>query len=214
MATETRTYRGIRFYRYPDSDRPSDRRYFRPGVADAQRGVEALHREVWKHEVGPIPDGFQVHHLDGDPANNDVENLAIMTQAAHLALHVSSPEWQARFRSPEHLARLEAIRPKAAAWHASEEGHDWHVRHGHESWEGREPVRAVCEWCGRVYESRLPKRFCSNNCKSAARRASGVDDVTRTCAWCGGEFAVNKYSKAVTCSPSCRAKRRAVTSRV
>ena len=34
-----------------------------------------VHRLVAEAFLGPIPDGAQVHHIDGDPANNRVENL-------------------------------------------------------------------------------------------------------------------------------------------
>lgn len=38
-----------------------------------------VHRLVAAAFIGPCPDGFQVRHLDGDPKNNRVENLAYGT---------------------------------------------------------------------------------------------------------------------------------------
>ena len=40
---------------------------------------ERLHRYVWEHEAGPIPPGFEVHHIDGDKANNSLDNLCLLT---------------------------------------------------------------------------------------------------------------------------------------
>lgn len=34
-----------------------------------------------------IPAGFIVHHVDGDPSNNDISNLALMSAGAHSRLH-------------------------------------------------------------------------------------------------------------------------------
>ena len=46
-----------------------------------------LHREIWKRFNGEIPKGYVVHHIDGDPSNNKIENLQIMTQSEHIMLH-------------------------------------------------------------------------------------------------------------------------------
>lgn len=33
------------------------------------------------------PDGFEVHHIDGNPNNNDINNLALVERSAHVNLH-------------------------------------------------------------------------------------------------------------------------------
>lgn len=40
-----------------------------------------IHRLAWTTWRGPIPEGLQVRHLDGDPRNNAIYNLAVGTQA-------------------------------------------------------------------------------------------------------------------------------------
>lgn len=67
---------GVRYYRYPDSPRPSARTYF-------QRGGKMLHRAIWEHAHGPIPPGHEIHHVDHDPLNNDLANLECAGRSEH-----------------------------------------------------------------------------------------------------------------------------------
>jgi len=45
------------------------------------------HRIVWRNHFGAIPDGYVIHHTDGNPENNDISNLRCMWHADHLRLH-------------------------------------------------------------------------------------------------------------------------------
>lgn len=48
-----------------------------------------LHSVVVCEALGitEVPAGFAVHHLDHNPLNNDLDNLALMTPSAHSRLH-------------------------------------------------------------------------------------------------------------------------------
>lgn len=63
----------------------SGQRYIRVWVAPGVRRLE--HTEVWERHHGAIPDGWQVHHIDGDHANNAIENLALLTNVEHQRWH-------------------------------------------------------------------------------------------------------------------------------
>ncbi len=206
---ESTTFQGITFRRYPDSPHRSERVYFVPSGSHRAQGVGRLHEEVWKAEHGPIPPGHHVHHVDHDPLNNDPGNLVLMTAEEHRAHHEADPEHRAIVRSPEWAEHLDAIRPLAAAWHSTEDGRAWHREHGREVMDARPLLAATCVQCGRRFESKLPLRFCSNACKSAWRRAAGVDDEIRQCAWCGADFTANRYSRTRYCSRSHATKARA-----
>lgn len=44
-------------------------------------GRTMLHHDVWEYHCGPIPEGYDIWHLDKDPHNNKIDNLACMTRA-------------------------------------------------------------------------------------------------------------------------------------
>lgn len=192
-------FNGVKFRRYPDSKRRSDRVYFTPGIADKQRGTKRLHEEVWIAAYGPIPDGFHIHHRDGNSLNNALANLEAIPVAEHVRHH------HAGVATPAKAAHLAKIRPLTRKWHSSPEGKEWHRQHAHNSMLAVKPTPHTCETCGNNYMA-VPKpgnRFCSNACKSAWRRQAGLDDEDRHCLICGGTFTVNRYSKKRTCSRRC-----------
>lgn len=208
------TFNGVKYRRYPDSPHESCRRYFIAGKADRMRGFDYLHRAVYRHHHGAIPDGFHVHHVDGDPLNNDLANLRAVDAREHADLH-----WTPERRATQR-AQADRVRHLAAAWHSSPEGIEWHREHAARSILAAVATEHVCEQCAATYETvprsgRAAPRFCSNACKSAWRRGSGVDDEERACGHCGGAFTVNRYSKKQQCSRLCgQAARRAARSGV
>ena len=46
-----------------------------------------MHRDVWEYHHGPIPPGWDVHHIDEDKSNNDIDNLECLPKADHTRLH-------------------------------------------------------------------------------------------------------------------------------
>ena len=47
-------------------------------------GIRSLmHRDVWEFYNGPIPDKFDIHHLDEDRTNNMITNLECLPKAEH-----------------------------------------------------------------------------------------------------------------------------------
>lgn len=102
-------------------------------------------------------------------------------------------------------------RPFADEWHGSAAGIAWHREHGKSSWDGRVAATKSCEQCGAAFQTRDMRessRFCSSNCKMAARRARKADHETRICATCEEAFTCNKHFSTRCCSLSCAAKLR------
>ena len=203
MAERT-TWNGKTYNRWPNSKRHSDRAYFQRSFTG---GVEYLHRCVWESINGPVPAGMHIHHRDGNPANNDISNLECVSPIEHGARHKWSEDRKAKQRP--HLA---AIRPLAAAWHRTDAGAALHRELGKIAWGNFVPVEKPCGHCAKPF---LPRKignvdiYCSNACRAAARRASGVDNETRICDHCGAEFIANRYAKTQTCGGACANRRRA-----
>ena len=162
-----------------------------------------LHRAVWESENGDIPNGMQVHHKDGDRSNNEISNLELLSSEAHHSHHGDVLTQEERQWRRDNLKQT--ARPAAAEWHRSSEGRSWHKEHYAQTAVNLHKKQDyTCIQCGVTYASRLAgSKFCSNKCKSAWRRANGVDDVVRKCEYCGGEFIANKYNKQRYCSKRC-----------
>lgn len=62
---------------------PNGDGYFRKTNGDR----ELLHRQKWKDLRGPIPEGMEIHHLDEDKANNEIENFVMMSTSDHAKQH-------------------------------------------------------------------------------------------------------------------------------
>jgi hypothetical protein len=45
------------------------------------------HRWAWEQAHGPIPDDHDIHHIDGDPLNNDLANLQLVDKVTHKRIH-------------------------------------------------------------------------------------------------------------------------------
>lgn len=108
----------------------------------------------------------------------------------------------------EQIARITAA---GTAWRATEAGRQHQRARSLRMWGSRQSIECQCDYCGAAYETRSTHqrtRFCSNNCKAAARRETKVDREARTCEMCGVTFTCNKYFATRCCSESCAAKMR------
>lgn len=162
-----------------------------------------LHRYIWETESKrQIPRGYDIHHVDGDKNNNHIDNLMLITKHDHMCLHGDEATEETNNKRVKNL--IEKARPKASEWHKSEMGREWHRQHAIKVYSNLEPVEYTCVFCGKKYKTKKrygksENTFCSNNCKAAFRRASGVDDVEKECKYCGKKFFTNKYAPAKYC---------------
>lgn len=170
----------------------------------------SLHREVWRFYNGEIPEGFHIHHKDGDKDNNEIDNLEMLSSFKHLSGHTRENFENNKEKVLEHLGN---VRHLTKEWHKSEEGLKWHREHHKKNCRKMyERVPRVCIVCGKDFIGKIDNKnvYCSNYCKSKARRDSGVDNIEKQCAYCGGKFIVNKYAKQTHCSRECGNQHRRV----
>ena len=82
------------------------------------------YRKIYKNHHGPIPidetgRSHEIHHIDGNHANNDPNNLKCVSIKEHYDIHASQGDWAACLRmssrlniSPEDLSQLASLSQK------------------------------------------------------------------------------------------------------
>ena len=137
--------------------------YFDGGYYISKNRVR-LHIYVWEKYNGSVPKGYHIHHKDFNSKNNDIDNLQLMTQHDHLALHGSLEKNKAIARTNMN----EFARPKAIEWHKSENAKQFHKDQYKKylSVLRLEKITIVCEVCGKnhVVDGLMKRtKYCSNN---------------------------------------------------
>lgn len=46
-----------------------------------------MHRFIWEREKNAIPDGWDIHHINGDRSDNRLENLICLPKDEHTRIH-------------------------------------------------------------------------------------------------------------------------------
>jgi hypothetical protein len=82
----------------PRKTLPADCQYFN-GVKYTKRATgyfmrshgkrTLMHRDVWEHHNGKIPENFDIHHIDHDRSNNRIENLQALPRDEHARRYAS-----------------------------------------------------------------------------------------------------------------------------
>lgn len=167
MESESVIYNGIKFIRYPESENRADRLYYRCHSGHYKKGIRYLHRYVYEQEVGAIPSGHHIHHIDDNQLNNDPSNLECISSEDHAKYH------HANHCSDRKRENLERIRHLSKAWHSSEEGKKWHSENSKKMWENMPMVDKVCQFCSKDYQVKKSlsrqSKYCHQNCKQKAR---------------------------------------------
>ena len=69
-----------------------------------------IHNELYceYHNISSIPEGFVVHHIDGNRINNDEKNLLLMKWGKHIAYHrkLNGTGWVKKYSEEELLQKL------------------------------------------------------------------------------------------------------------
>lgn len=77
-------YDGMWWHRYPNAKSNGGRKYFCKKI---NKIIIYLHHYIWKKYNGIRPKGMHIDHIDGNPANNNINNLQCLTPAEHNTKH-------------------------------------------------------------------------------------------------------------------------------
>lgn len=198
--------RVVRFIEFDGKRFYSDNRgYWVTNTKDKKGTKKRLHVYIWEKYNGEVPEGYHVHHVDGDKGNNDISNLTLMNQSEHMRYHNNADEMKAMFR--KNIDKY--ARPKAIEWHKSAASTEFHKEHWKNSIGKYVGIyeKKNCAYCGKEFDAPILKpntKFCSSKCKGTARRKNRKDDVEKVCVMCGNKFMGNKHNGVKTCSHNCR----------
>ena len=178
---------------------------------EGRRNAKSLHVAIWEYYNNrAVPSDCCIHHLDGNVFNNDISKLEWVKRKDHLSNH-SKKNWQNKEFKERQLKVLKNAQELAKEWHKSDDGREWHSKHGKDVMANRKPVTLKCEFCGKEFQSIQPwAKYCSSKCFDKWRNRNQRVEVSGTCVVCGKQFTTTKPRKQKTitrfCSKSCRNK--------
>ena len=155
----------------------------------------SIHREVTKYYQGEIPKGYEVHHLDWNPANNSIDNLVMLPKIEHRKIH--SPKGRKILFEKKKNYVCEVC---GKTYEAFTNG----VSHRFCSQKCADQARKTsitktCAYCGKTFQtSRNRIQFCSKSCAQKFRSPK----VEITCPVCGKNFLPVAKTRQY-CSPAC-----------
>ena len=163
-----------------------------------------LHRLIYSYFYGEIPDGFEVHHKDLNPANNDISNLKLLTKSQHSKIHGKIRRKEVK-RQCAICGKFFTVPAKSTQKFCSYACAG--KAHSKNSKEFRQ-----CKFCGKIFSTgkKSFRSFCSKSCASKANTVSGKYNAkeSRQCAFCRKIFSVYKSSPQKFCSMNCAGKAR------
>jgi len=125
-----------------------------------------LHRYIWEKHNGPIPGGYEIHHIDHNKLNNDPENLEIILIPKHRSVHnkiiKNTDAWKEKFKAIRQMGSDAHKRPEERKKQSVRSKGQWEER------KKNPPRIEVCKMCGDNYETyHLGEvMFCSKKCKA------------------------------------------------
>lgn len=119
-----------------------------------------LHRVMWAHYYGEIPKGYNIHHIDRDKRNNNIENLQLMTQSEHSRLH----HGDGVYRGSKKIFTC-VVCGKEYEAHDQKKNKFCSMACATKDYKMRHPLQKNCAYCGKSFTTlKQATRFCSHHC--------------------------------------------------
>ena len=167
-----------------------------------------IHVDIWCYYHGDIPnDGTQydVHHDDGNPANNAPNNLILLTRAEHAKIHATGRHTRGYKRivkktkkyvcqncGVEFVARANGARRYCSVKCRIQAHNKRHVKNCR--------IFKTCAFCGKSFPAiKANAKYCSHVCHRSARIANLEEKI---CPICGNSFVKTNINQ-IYCSPKC-----------
>ena len=85
--------------------------------------TKLVHRIIWECVNGEIPEGYDIHHIDGNPMNNSIHNLEMIDAFEHNSMHkkgnkncvgrkIDNPPMLGKHHSEEARKIMSDLKPK------------------------------------------------------------------------------------------------------
>jgi len=151
-----------------------------------------LHRVIWEEINGTIPNGMVIHHINGDPSDNEIKNLKALTPKEHALEHMKEKGWRKSLQD-----RLD----KAIEWSRTPEGRKWHSENSKAENKTRPRDYQPCAQCGKetIAMATNKERFC----RLACRRKFFGKTKEVICKVCGKVFSTPTHNYVTHCSRKC-----------
>lgn len=109
-------------------------------------GNKQLHRVVWSYYYGEIPKGYVIHHIDENPANNNIENLQCMSRLEHGKIHGG------RHLKGKPMPNVERICKHCGKSFVGKHTSEYCSKECcYAEWHEKRYTESVCEVCGKTY---------------------------------------------------------------
>lgn len=189
---------GIKYRRYPLSNSKKKRLYYHSSYN------KSYHRKLWEKLYGKIPDGYHIHHKDGNPLNNNIENLECVSPQEHGKRHSTLALFD----------KQKDIYSKSRIWHGSLEGKEHHKN----IWKIREKNKVNCKYCHKEIEKfKYSIGYTCNECKiknsieiqkTKPKKKKEKILIYKNCIICNEKIIQKTKRTKLFCSKGCKSKNR------
>ena len=157
-----------------------------------------LHRVIFAYYYGDIPDGYVIHHVDHNKANNDISNLQCLTKGEHQTLHNNNAQNQ-QFTC-KYCGKVIPFNKRGKKTFCSQKCHSAWYKENASVLEERK-----CKRCGKTFTA-FPwqeRQYCSKSCSAKAHwLAEQARKSFAVCPTCGKSFKKKRNTQQF-CSRKC-----------